>query len=410
MIIDIGNKIVIWGAGNQGRAAYYFLNRKYEIVGFLDSDIAKIGCEIIDGKRVLDYRKIKEFIVIACGKWREVSKELQKKGFNLLIDFIPYNMLYMKNLRLNDFFDCFGVSGIHKFFVEIKKYKQLALIYGNCQTEIMANMLEYNEEFSQRYVLLRVPQIHMYRDEEQIEQLFYKHDLMQLKQLFIYQNVRENNRFNAKLGTKNILMRISNKCKKIPIHNIYFDGYFIQYDADDSRYYKNMNQKDFPYTDGIVDELIKRNKSIDEILELVLDEDFISKEEVYAKCEDSINNLRQREKDVDIPIVDYIEQNYRNEQLFYTYNHPKNIVMYEYVRRILKALGIGNTDTFTEEELNMEFGTLRAANNFPIYPCVISALGLKRYEYKMRISHITPRLVAMKEYIREYIERCYGVE
>ena len=51
------------------------------------------------------------------------GEELQKKGFNLLIDFIPYNMLYMKNLRLNDFFDCFGVSGIHKFFVEIKKYK-----------------------------------------------------------------------------------------------------------------------------------------------------------------------------------------------------------------------------------------------------------------------------------------------
>lgn len=403
------NQIVIWGAGNQGKEAYYNLNRRFEISGFYDSDAGKTGMEIVDGKMVLEYQAHKFFIVIACGKWMEVSQALQSRGLGLLKDFIPYNMLLMKKIQLNDLLDCFCISSIIEYLCEVKVNKQLALIYGNCQTEIIANMLEYNSDFEKQYTLLRVPQIHLYRNEEQINRMFYQHSIMQMVDLFIFQNVKENNRFSPRLGTGNILKQMDDKCRKLPIHNIYFDGYFIQYNADDNRYFNNLNQKDFPYTDEIVDSLVNDKKSVDEIIDIISDENLETKDKVLEKCKKSIDNLRQREVHVEVPIVDYIEKEYMQEQLFYTYNHPKNKVIYEYVKRILKLLGIDKVDEFTEEELNMEFGTLRI-NNFPVFPCVIKALGLRKYETKMRISHISHKLVTLEEYLREYIYRCYGIE
>lgn len=399
--------VVIWGAGNQGREAYYRLRDGYEVVGFYDSDVTKTGKEIVDGKRVLAYKRHEFFIVVACGKWMEVVRKLQEGGLVVQEDFLPFHMLERKRLRLHDMMECMDAVGIKKYLDVVRETKQIALIYGNCQTEIIANMLEYNKDFHSRYALLRVPQIHLYKDEDQMKQIFYKNGLMEKVDLFIYQNVKEDNRFSPWLGVARILEQMGAGCKKLCIHNIYFDGYFIQYDADENRYFTNMNQKDFPYTDGIVHELVAEGKGIDEIIEMINETDFIPPETVLEKCEKSIENLRKREVKVDVPIVDYIEKHYREEQLFYTYNHPKNIVIYEYVKRILKAVGIGNADEFTEEELNLAFGTLRI-NNFPVFPCVISALGLKKYERKVRISHISTELITMSEYIREYIVRCYG--
>lgn len=401
-------KVVIWGAGNQGREAYYRLRDRYEVVGFYDSDVTKMGKEIVDGKHVLAYGKHKFFIVVACGKWMEVVRTLQEGGLMVWEDFLPYHMLEGKCLRLHDMMTCIGAEGIKKYLDALRETKQIALVYGNCQTEIIANMLEYNKDFHNRYVLLRVPQIHLYTDENQIKEIFYKNGLMEKIDLFIYQNVKEENRFHPLLGVMRILEQTSAGCKKLCIHNIYFDGYFIQYDADENRYFANMNQKDFPYTDGIVHQLVSEGKGIDKILEMINKTDFIPPETVLEKCEQSIENLRRREEKVDVPIVDYIEKHYREEQLFYTYNHPKNTVIYEYVKRILKVIGISNADEFTEEELNLAFGTLRI-NNFPVFPCVISALGLKKYERKVRISHISTGLITMNEYIREYIVRCYGM-
>lgn len=406
---ELNRQIAIWGAGNQGRYAYYALKREYDVAGFLDADVKLKQAEIVDGKKVLDFYPDKYFIIIACGGWIDVSRSLIKKGLKLCVDFIPYNMFLGKNVQLDILLDCFGVTTTIDYLNRVKNKKKIALIYGNCQVEIIANMMEYNKDFEKQYLLLRVPQVHLYRCEKQIDSLFYSNGIMQLIDLFIYQNVKANNRYNRKLGTVNILNMLSSECRKMPIHNIYFDGYFIQYDTNEERYLRNMNEKDFPYTDYIVEELLENNKNTDEIMALINDENLVEPEKIIEKCRKSIDNLRDRERNVEIPIVDYIEKGYIKEQLFYTHNHPKNKVMYEYVKRILRALGINKADVFTEEELDIEFGTLRL-NNFPIFPCVIKALKLEKYESKMRISYIDSHLVTMDEYIREYLFRCYEMK
>lgn len=401
-------EIIIWGAGNQGRAAYYTLKKKCDILGFYDSASSKIGEEIIDRKKVLNYEDNNVFIIIACEKWMEVVKTLQQKGKKLIKDFLPYHMFMRKQLRLEVLLDFFQPDIVTEYLYEIKKRKQIAFIYGNCQTEILANMMEYNKEFNERYILLRVPPIHLFRDEDQISQIFYKNGIMQLVDLFIFQKVKLGNRFNPLLSTEQILTQVHKHCRKMPIHNIYFDGYFIQYNGDKNRYFNNMNQQDFPYADSIVESCIQNGRNADEVLALLHNEDFIESEKIIGRCKDSLNRLRKREIGVEIPIVDYIEENYCKEQLFYTCNHPKNIVLYEYVKRILRTIGIEQIERFTEEELYLEFGNLRV-NNFPILPCVIKALGLKKYETKMRISHISSGLITMDEYLKEYMSRCCGI-
>jgi len=409
--MTLKKRIAIWGAGVRGREAYYTLKTKFQVVGFLDSDINKMGMEIADGKRVLEQETNNKnvFIVIACDKWMEVSQALKEKDLNFLIDFIPYHMLLKKNIRVDELLDHFGANDTLLYLNEVKKERKIALIYGNCQTVIMANMLEYNREFAEQYMLLRVPQIHLYRDKEQIEQIFYLNHIMELIDLFIYQNVKEDNRFYPRLGTDTLLKQVSNECRKMPIHNIYFDGYFIQSDINGDEYWENFVHNDFPYCDRIVDTFLTEGKNVDEIIKLIEDTDLIPTCEIVKHCEISIQNLRQREKLVEIPIVDYIEENYRNERLFYSPNHPKDSVIYEYVRRILAAIGIRYTDEFSEEELNMEFGALSVCI-FPVFPCVLKALGLKKHEYKMRISNVSPKLVSMEDYIREYIYRCYKMD
>lgn len=402
-------QIVIWGGGKEGKNAYYKLIKEYEIMGFLDSDVQKNNLEVVDGKRILSISYELYFIVIACVQWNEVSKKLIEYGLYLYKNFIPYNMLVMKDIRLNYLLDCFGAKSIIEYLKRIKYSKKLALIYGNCQTEIIANMLEYNNEFKEQYFLLRVPQVHLYKNEEQIQEIFYKNNIMKLVDLFIYQNVKEDNRYCKKLGTDNILREVSNTCRKLPILNIYFDGYFVQWENNDEKYLRNMKDKNFPYYDKFIDSFVKKGKSVGESIKLLLSNDLLDKNEIIDKCKKSINILKEKEKFVDVFIADYIEENYWKHQIFYTHNHPKNIVIYEYVKRILNTIKIEKIDDFTEEELNLEFGNLRI-NNFPIFPCVINALGLRKYETKMRIFDITPELLTIENYIKEYIYRCYGKE
>lgn len=60
---------------------------------------------------------------------------------------------------------------------------------------------------------------------------------------------------------------------------------------------------------------------------------------VIANAENSIHELYLREKYCDIKITDFIEENYKEEQLFYSPNHPNERLINEYVNRMIEYLG-----------------------------------------------------------------------
>ena len=117
----MSRQIAIWGAGNQGKSAYYALKKEYEIAGFLDTDLNLKQVEVVDGKKVLDFLPDKYFIFIACGGWIEVSQVLIRRGLKLCVDFIPYNMFLGKNIQLNSLLDCFGADVIIDYLNRVKR-------------------------------------------------------------------------------------------------------------------------------------------------------------------------------------------------------------------------------------------------------------------------------------------------
>ena len=56
--------------------------------------------------------------------------------------------------------------------------------------------------------------------------------------------------------------------------------------------------------------------------------------------EKSLNDLRQREKNASVPIVDHIEANMSERKLFFTFNHPSALLMQTMIQRLLAQRGI----------------------------------------------------------------------
>lgn len=69
-------------------------------------------------------------------------------------------------------------------------------------------------------------------------------------------------------------------------------------------------------------------------------------EVVEKNLDITLSELRRREKSVfdedfgvDVSILDFIENNFRNTYLFHTYNHPTNALLQELLKRLLDKIG-----------------------------------------------------------------------
>ena len=88
-------------------------------------------------------------------------------------------------------------------------------------------------------------------------------------------------------------------------------------------------------TDTII-QLYEEGYSKNEIIQMRADGkiDFKLKE----KFTKSLNIMRDREKTLDIKIVDFIELNYKENQLFLSHNHPTNIVLLNLLLHFVKLI------------------------------------------------------------------------
>lgn len=137
--------------------------------------------------------------------------------------------------------------------------------------------------------------------------------------LFLCQKVNPSNRFCPALASDHLIKKLSPNCQVVMILNIYFDGYFPQQIRNKTSIMKEIHQSGlFPYGDVFIDELIKKGLSDKDILALIQDENFITPEVVVMAANQSLTELRDREKEVDVQISDYIEAGYRKKQLFYS--------------------------------------------------------------------------------------------
>jgi len=236
--------------------------------------------------------------------------------------------------------------------------KKKCIVYGNCQTEPIRKYLMASSTFNRIYTMIYVPSIHRCNHETGLDQQYLK--TLYDCDLFIYQKVSQS--YNYYLSSDYMLERLPSKCMKISFTNSYFSGYYPQY----------MHKKLYPYADKNIIKLLNEGCSKEEIISILSDDNFYSYDEVKTNLENTIQELKRRDTELDITLDDYIEQNYKDIQLFYTINHPSYHIIQYLTMKILDKLEIPKIEISRIRLKDVHFKD----HVHPIYPSVIKHLNL----------------------------------
>ena len=131
---------------------------------------------------------------------------------------------------------------------------------------------------------------------------------------------------------RNAVLKERFGAKVIVWPNIYFDGYFpgVRY------LYNELGKVVGPLRDYHFQWIIdgwREGLSVDETALTVIRPSSWTGSADFLEV--SLRELRLREKDADVKISDYIQNNFRRNKLFYSMNHPKTSVLGEMLRRML---------------------------------------------------------------------------
>lgn len=132
--------------------------------------------------------------------------------------------------------------------------------------------------------------------------------------------------------------------------------------------------------------------------------DFISASEISEAARASMEELENREKYIDVGIVDYIKAYVSDEQLFYSCNHPSEKLIVEYTNRIMEHIGYTKAQ-IQPKDVVINVGILKS-EDMPLYPAVIKYFNLKKYDNRYYVnSSIYPDMfLDFKQYMKIYIE------
>lgn len=413
MMLNKGEQIAIWGTGAYAKKVYMLESKNYEVVCFYDNDKSKWNQEIygIPVRKWDGRHDIK--IIIASSWWEEIIEQLLKDGLHMLDTVMPYHLVACQCIHYSDLRAISKRCYDLQFSIQqLKGTRKVAVIYGNCQTLLLREILLLNRSFADQYFVIEIPAVCDYNGGEEARELWntlLAHDEFWSQiDLFLCQKVNESNRFSRRLATDNIIKRLSPQCQVVMLVNIFFDGYFIQRTKNENNIMKEVHQSGlFPFGDKFVDDLLKRGISDDDILKQIQDRAFIAYPIIEEAVNQSISELKDREKEAAVRISDYIESRYKEKQLFYSPNHPINEVLIEYARRIIRHMELEDQE-ISEDLVYLKTGCLKG-QDVPIYPSVIAALGLKEYDCQYYINrYLEPKfLVGFDEYIRKYILYCF---
>lgn len=269
------------------------------------------------------------------------------------------------------------------------------IIYGNCHTGLIIEYLKACVDFNDKYEILEIPQI----------QEIYNSNNMNLDtipfqkcDIFIHQSIRINNRYGKDYASQNIIRRLKKGCKIISIPNLYGLPLYLfpQCSKNDIEY----NGKSYFFRDKIIDSVVKKYFTLDEILEVYNDSSIYNEDTLNEKWKIFIEKVRKREEDWDIKVSDYINNN-RNTPMFHDPNHPNNYFIEFVVEELCKLLhvtiDISNVRKYITYKLD--------AYEMPVCASVKSKFNIKCNKQLIRTS-ICGRKICHKDMdLRVYIEQ-----
>lgn len=380
-------RMILFGTG--GMAKKFISDFQEKIEFCLDNNPDKEGqylenipvycTNTIFSSKNFDKKNLREqyFIIVASSFYQEIKVQLKKMGLNEIENFIPVNIFeaMVENTERNR-----------------GQKKKLALLFGNCHMCIIKEYLE-KSSFMQEYVIYPLPAIC------DIEEGYIEENVLKKVDLIIYQQVKKENKFGEYLSSNYILAQLKNDARRISISNTYGFGLALFPQSSMNLKYKATDEDKygwFPYEDKNIDRWMKKNLSIDEMLYYIKDENFYSDKEIIENYNENVKKYQQKEKNCDIKIMDYIEENIRFNKLFYDPEHPSNIVLKEIAKRILQYLNLSTS--ISEINRSLEYFEIN------IYASVKKVLQLHFQEEELRKnSDKKTKKMDLKGYVEDYV-------
>lgn len=274
--------------------------------------------------------------------------------------------------------------------------KKICIIYANCQNKLLAEYLLKSPIFNREYTIKKFPVHLLIQGKKRIPD-----ELLKRAKLFIYQPVKD---IHGICSTKHILNKLPSDCQCISFPPLYFKGYHPQY-------CKNPVNKVIkpvypfgvmPYGDSNIISMLEQGQSVSEISEKLSDPDFYSREFLLSNVNSSLVELARREATLNIKVSDFIKNNYQHHYLFYTVNHPTDILGIYVVNQILKSIDIS---PLNEELYVRKYTTgILDKQQTPIYPSVIKKMQLIFIDENAVYKHSSfcTNNMTLNRYIDEY--------
>lgn len=228
--------------------------------------------------------------------------------------------------------------------------KQLCLLHGNCQGEVLAALLSASLEFTARYEVEFVVNF----TQEPV-----RPGSLARCGLYLHQHLGP---LWGELSTQAFVARLPGGCKTICFPNMFFTGYWPFW----------SNRAGFDCADSFLDDLIEQELDRDECLRQATRADVSRLFDLKALLEASLAREREKEALCDVPYVSYMEENFRTRQLFRTINHPGREILLRTADAVLALLDMAPLPPAFREICPDFYGDFE----LPVHPGVAAFHGL----------------------------------
>lgn len=414
MVWKQGASVAIWGSGLNAEKVYVKYAGKYDIRIVVDNFKNKdsvFNKKIVSAEEFFSNDELRDLkIIIASDKWKEIAEQLRTKGLQAGEDFLPYTMLDAQDIEIRDIIELCKDEEIDEFIDSMRNGRKTVIFWGNCQIMGVREFCKRNKEFSEKYFILKF--INLWRINELLT-CCDKPEIWKKCDLFICQKVSQNNKYDVRVSEKyrtEYVKNLNKECEIIILPNLRFEGYYPQLSKGQGGRVSltNIHWEGIVCLDKNIIEMVDDGEDAEKIIKSVESEDFYSEDEVKKYFVNCVSNFKMYEKECDVHIGDYLEQ---NRILYYSPFHAHVEVVYELTQRLLKYIKI--SDLYIEEKDIVE-ERLKCRNYFHkseyVYPSVIKGLDIQGYEdrYRLNISIYTDETISGREVLERYIAICKG--
>ena len=338
---------------------YYFLNR-YNVKREGEFPVRKI----------MSF-KHKIAIAVSDAEYPARKKKLEVIGYREFDDFIGYRMFN----------------------------KKICVINANCYMSFIKKFLNENADFRREYGIYPLPPIHE-------NKLGYIGDnILAHADVFIHQNIKEDNVFGEKFSDEYTFSRLRNSCRRICIPNFVgaLEGF---YPTVTGQMYNNVFGAPMCFDDWLIDEAYNMYNGNVENIKFYLEHYRFDEDEIIKKFNAMVDKWRAREERWDVKIVDFILENFQNINLFEDISHPAECLQHEICRRLIALLGCEDTNRSTHYHMG-------CCMEIFLWPQVKDILGIKWHKEQIRLytkdyCYHDGQPINFDQYLTEYIWRVFG--